>query len=373
MGIGLLGGHAADLGLHHEGGAVGQRIHTHGSHTHDFVKSLGIDSTEGHELVSHSAAKNLSTAERCAGDAREHVSHNDGGNVGVHLVRQQHSEIHEVLEAGTGVDYGCKAHKRGGQQQGIDAGEETGHEILYDVALEIFVVGDDQDDSADSHGGIDAVRGAHGIGQHQLQNDDNDVGQDGEVNGGQFLAAGAAGNKLSITFGSYKADPTGAEGIGCPGKVENTEAEGHNKEDDRHGGRSEGGDAQLFRERDAQHGGSARGDNIQDHSAVQENGRHQQLGDICFTEHGDSNRINGKNDDEGVYAAVGQQEGNDQSAGYSGLDTQETEQKIGDGFGRAALLHQFAVGRADSEQEQVGTESTAQRSGISTGQGPPKW
>ncbi len=318
------------------------------------------------------AAEDLSTAEGGAGDTGENVGHDDGGDVGVHLVGQHHGEVHEVLEAGTGVDDGGEAHQGGGQQEGVDAGEEAGHQVLHNMALEILVVGDKEDDGAHAHGGIDAVGGAHVVGQDQLQNDDNDVGQDGQVDGGQLLAAGAAGDELSVALGGHKADAAGPKRVGGPGEVEHAEAEGHDEENDGHGGGGKGGDAQLLGKGDAQHGGGAGGDHVQDHGAIQEDGGHQQLGDVCLAEHGDSHRVDGEDDDEGVDTAVGQQEGDDEGAGHRGLYAQEAEKEVCNGLGCAALFHQLTVRGADGEQEQIRAEGAAERGGIGAGEGPPE-
>ena len=51
------------------------------------------------------------------------------------------SKVHEVLETGAGIDDGRKAHQRGGQQQGIDAGGKACNQVLNNVALEILIIG----------------------------------------------------------------------------------------------------------------------------------------------------------------------------------------------------------------------------------------
>ena len=71
--VGLLGGHAADLGLHNEGGTVGQRVHAHRGHADDLVERLGIDGAQGHELVGHGAAEDLGAAEGGAGNTGKYV------------------------------------------------------------------------------------------------------------------------------------------------------------------------------------------------------------------------------------------------------------------------------------------------------------
>lgn len=192
------------------------------------------------------------------------------------------------------------------------------------------------------------------------------------MDGGQLLAAGAARDQLSITFRGDEPDAAGTQGIGSPGKIEDAEAEGQDKDHNGHGGSRKGGDAQFLRQGDAQHGGGAGGDNIQDHGAVQENSRHQELGYVGLAEHGDRNGIDGKNDDKGVDAAVCQQESDDQGARNRRLHTQKTKQEVGDRFGGTALLHQFAVSGADGEEEQIRTKGASQRSGVRAGQRSPE-
>ena len=97
------------------------------------------------------------------------------------------------------------------------------------------------------------------------------------MNGGQFLTAGASGDEFGIALRGYKANSTGAQGVGGPGEVENAEAESHYKEHNCHRGGRKGGDAQLFGQCDAQHRGGARGNDIQNHGSIQEDGGHQEF------------------------------------------------------------------------------------------------
>ena len=120
---------------------MGQRVHAHRGHADDLVERLGIDGAQGHELVGHGAAEDLGAAEGGAGNTGKYVGYDDGGDVGVHFVGEHHRKVHEVLETGAGIDDGRKAHQRGGQQQGIDAGGKACNQVLNNVALEILIIG----------------------------------------------------------------------------------------------------------------------------------------------------------------------------------------------------------------------------------------
>lgn len=86
---------------------VGQGVKAHCRHADNLIQRLRIHA-ESEELVRHCAAEDLGAAEGRAGDRGEHVRYDHGRDVGVHLIRHQHSQIHKVLEARTGVNDGGK-------------------------------------------------------------------------------------------------------------------------------------------------------------------------------------------------------------------------------------------------------------------------
>ena len=234
---------------------------------------------------------------------------------------------------------GGKTHQSGGQQQRIDAGEEAGDGVLNQMTFQELVVCGGQNDGAYRHSGVDAIGGTHYIGQRQLQYNDNHIGEQSQMDRWQLLAAGTAGDQFRVTFRRNKANAALTHGICGPSEVENTKREGDDPKDNGHFRRGKGRYAQLLGQGDAQHGGGAGSHHVQNHGAVQEDTGHQELGYICFTEHGNRYRVDSENDNERVHATIGQQERDEQRAGYRGLLPEELKQEVGGGFRGAAFLH----------------------------------
>ena len=54
------------------------------------------------------------------------------------------------------------------------------------------------------------------VASNQLKHNNDNIGQNSQVNGGQFLTAGASGDEFGIALRGYKANSTGTQGIGGP-------------------------------------------------------------------------------------------------------------------------------------------------------------